>query len=163
MSISILENLYREIGSSLRSYLFHRSGQNHAVADDLLQDVFVQAARRLDRLTEARSPRAWLYVIARNVAVTAFRKTPRESALDRDIVDRRSVDNTAAMAIRESIDGLSAQDREILELRLRENLSYAEIADTLHVPIGTVRSRLHAAVRRLRDSVTASQSEDSRS
>jgi RNA polymerase sigma-70 factor (ECF subfamily) len=52
--------------------------------------------------------------------------------------------------MREAIGRLNAASRQVLELRLQRELSYEEMATTLGVPIGTVRSRLHHAVRQLR-------------
>ncbi|MGA2440990.1 MAG: sigma-70 family RNA polymerase sigma factor [Tepidisphaeraceae bacterium] len=60
-------------------------------------------------------------------------------------------------AMREAIAKLPPAMGEPLELRLRENLSYEEIASMLEIPIGTVRSRLHNAMRRLRDEMGAEQ------
>ena len=53
--------------------------------------------------------------------------------------------------MREGIERLHAASRQVLELRLQRELSYEEIATTLRVPVGTVRSRLHHAVRQLRE------------
>ena len=53
--------------------------------------------------------------------------------------------------MREAIRSLSPELRDTLELRLEQELSYEEIAHVLDVPVGTVRSRLHNAVRQLRD------------
>lgn len=56
--------------------------------------------------------------------------------------------------MREAIAQLAPELRETLELRLTDELSYEEIASVLGVPVGTVRSRLHNAVRRLRTVLT---------
>jgi RNA polymerase sigma-70 factor (ECF subfamily) len=56
--------------------------------------------------------------------------------------------------MRAAIAGLPEALRETLALRLRAELSYEEIAETLQIPVGTVRSRLHDAVRRLRAAVS---------
>ena len=56
--------------------------------------------------------------------------------------------------MRQAIAELPGQQRQALELRLREELSYEEIAAVLDIPLGTVRSRLHHAVRRLRQLLT---------
>ena len=55
------------------------------------------------------------------------------------------------MAARETIAGLPPLQREILDLRFQHDLSYAEIAEVLGVPVGTVRSRLHNAMQLLRE------------
>ena len=59
--------------------------------------------------------------------------------------------------VRSAIEVLPEAQREALELRLRDGLSYQEIADVQNVPVGTVRSRLHHAMRRLREIVTTDE------
>jgi RNA polymerase sigma-70 factor (ECF subfamily) len=102
-------------------------------------------------------PRAWLFGIARHmlarhyrrqrdplpVAQTWYESAPEPAARD---------DRLAAM--REAIRTLPAELRDTLELRLEQELSYEEIAHVLGIPIGTVRSRLHNAVRQLRGTMT---------
>jgi RNA polymerase sigma-70 factor (ECF subfamily) len=60
------------------------------------------------------------------------------------------VDDERISAARETISGLEPVQREILDLRFAQSLSYAEIAAALSIPIGTVRSRLHHAVAEVR-------------
>jgi RNA polymerase sigma-70 factor (ECF subfamily) len=60
------------------------------------------------------------------------------------------VPDERAVAARETISSLSPLQREILDLRFSQGLSYAEIAEALGIPVGTVRSRLHNAVAEVR-------------
>jgi RNA polymerase sigma-70 factor (ECF subfamily) len=62
--------------------------------------------------------------------------------------------------MREGIARLNAASRQVLELRLQRELSYEEMAATLGVPVGTVRSRLHHAVRQLREHLKNSDYEE---
>ena len=144
-----LAELYQDVGPGLLAYLRRRLGDRH-VAEDVLQETFCQAARRLERLAEAASPRAWLFTIARNLAATMRRR--RGPAVELT-VEPPAVEPTADArldALRAAIAELPEAMRETLELRLRDELSYEEIAAVLGLPIGTVRSRLHHAVQRLR-------------
>ncbi len=144
-----LETLYRELGPDLLSYLRRRLADRHA-AEDLLQETFLQAARRLERVSQAVSPRAWLYAIARNVAATAARRRRRVESLPVEIAAEVPPEDPRLTQVRAAIADLSETLRETLELRLRCELSYEEIATVLGVPVGTVRSRLHLALQRLR-------------
>jgi RNA polymerase sigma-70 factor, ECF subfamily len=163
--IENLAGLYKAHGPDLLRYLRRRrcAGTGGPSAEDLLQETFVQALRRSDALAGARSPRAWLFGIARHVALTAARRARPMQPLDALAISagRESAadEDPRLDAIRSAISGLPDILREALELRLREGLSYEETADVLGIPVGTVRSRLHHAVRRLREAVGPSGDE----
>lgn len=144
-----IEALYRQHGAALMDYL-RRNRPAGDSAEDLLQETFLQALRGADRLAEVASPRAWLFGIARNVARTAMRRR-RSAALPEQVVAQATQTNSALEGMRESIDQLPIAQREPLQLRIAYGLTYEEIATVLDIPLGTVRSRLHHAVRRLRD------------
>jgi RNA polymerase sigma-70 factor (ECF subfamily) len=154
-----LAGLYRAHGPDLLRYLRRRgaAGAGGSSAEDLLHETFVQALRRVDALGVVRSPRAWLFGIARHVANTAARRARPMQALNFETVvtdgERPAAEDPRLESMRSAIARLPEALRETLELRLREELSYEEIADVLGVPIGTVRSRLHHAVGRLREAV----------
>jgi RNA polymerase sigma-70 factor, ECF subfamily len=141
-----IEQLYQDHGPAVLLYV-RRSFGWCASAEDVLQETFLQVLRRPGDLDEAVSPRAWLFGIARHLGQTAARrhrpmaelKESASAAASSDLVD-----------LREAIRELSPALREPLELRLSEQLSYEEIAQVLEIPIGTVRSRLHNAMRELR-------------
>ena len=152
-AVTRLEALYRDVGPNLLSYLHRWLGDLHA-AEDSLQETFCQAARKVERLSQAVSPRAWLFAIARNVAVTAHRRRRATVPLPGELPAVEQTEDPRLGPVRQAILGLPAGLREVLELRLRDELSYEEIADVLQVPLGTVRSRLHYALQRLRVAVT---------
>ena len=145
-----LETLYRDVGPGLLAYL-RRCCREPQAAEDLLQETFLGAARRIERLLKDVSPRAWLYAIARNVAVTHLRRRRPTRPMPADIA---ATAPTAASdelePVRRAIAELPEPLRETLELRLGADLSYAEIAEVLEIPVGTVRSRLHHALQRVR-------------
>ena len=152
-AVARLESLYRDVGPGLLRYLRRRFG-DAGQAEDLLQETFSQAARCLQRLSQAGSPRAWLFTIARNVGVTALRRHRKLNPLPAELPARERPEDPRLDSVRQAVSGLPDTLREAIELRLREELSYEEIAAVLEIPVGTVRSRLHHAVRRLRAAVT---------
>lgn len=153
-----LETLYKQHGPGLLAFLQRRFGRGQA-AEDLLQETFLQALRRMDRLGRAVSPRAWLFGIARHLALTAVRRRRVFSPLPDSLAAPEPVDDARLDRMRQAIARLPDGQREPLELRLRDELTYDEIAEVLEIPVGTVRSRLHYSVRRLRDElVEADQS-----
>jgi RNA polymerase sigma-70 factor, ECF subfamily len=142
------ESLYREHGLALLAYLTRRFGRTLS-AEDLLQDTFVQALRA-GPMTATVSKRAWLFGIARHVGLSAVRKH-RPMQLVPDTLAAKSEQHDDLQAMREKIAELPEPLRETLELRLSHELSYEEIAAVMEIPIGTVRSRLHHAVRQLKE------------
>lgn len=155
-----LEKLYYRDGPRLLRFLRRRLNDAHA-ADELLQQVFLVAAKNPGPLYTAQSPSAWLYGIATNLLRAERRRRKRwpSLAMDETRPDARSAEGDTRMdRVRDAIDRLPDGQREVLRMRLTEELSYAEIAAALELPIGTVRSRIHLAVNRLRTKLSESTS-----
>jgi RNA polymerase sigma-70 factor (ECF subfamily) len=143
-----IEALYRTEGPALLQYL-RRSFSWCAAAEDLLQETFVQAIGVSEWQT-ADSPRAFLFGIARHVGLTAARHAAvRKVEPIRDMPGE--TESAELVEMRAAIERLPEQLRQTLDLRLHGRLSYEEIAEALDIPIGTVRSRLHTAMRLLRE------------
>lgn len=142
----------------LHAYLARRVGIS--AADDLTAETFAVAFRRWSDLTPGRPARPWLYGIAANLARHHWRKEQRMlraySRTGRDPVaaadDPSSVDRLdaqrAGAAIASALKTLRRAEREVLLLHAWAELSDAEIADALSLPIGTVKSRLNRARKR---------------
>lgn len=151
-----LEAIFRECGKDLDAYFARRHGGTEAVAD-LVQESFLQLARRLRAGQTVCSPRAYLFGIARHVSLAFYRKQGR-AAEPLDAASEQAVSaepDARVEAARETIASLPALQREMLDLRFAHGLSYAEMATTLGVPVGTVRSRLHHAIALLRERLEA--------
>ena len=150
-AVASLETLYQRHGASLLTYL-RRSVGSREWAEDLLQETFVQALRRPNRLKDVDSPRAWLFTIAKHVAATAWRRRRATTTLSAHVpAPSKPPVDPRMRQMRDAVAALPAPQREVLELRLRHDLSYEEIAAVLEIPLGTVRSRIHYAMRKLRD------------
>jgi RNA polymerase sigma-70 factor (ECF subfamily) len=151
-----LESLYRLLGPALLAYLRRRVGRQ-GDAEGLLQETFVIAARQFESLNAADSPKAWLFGVSRNLAREQARRGPRRAMLAISVEPVAPIefeDDERLDVMRVAIDRLPNVQREVLELRLAQDLSYAEIAQALEIPIGTVRSRLHNAVAALRQTLS---------
>ncbi len=147
-----LEAVFRECAGDLRSYFARRHAGTDA-ADDLVQESFLQLARRLRTGKTVSTPRAYLFGIARHVSFAFLRRNanapePLDPAAHATVI---AEGDSRLEAARETISSLPPLQREILDLRFAHDLSYAEIATALGLPVGTVRSRLHHAVARLRE------------
>jgi RNA polymerase sigma-70 factor (ECF subfamily) len=141
-------------------------------AMDLTQETFVKALQALPNFSMASSFYTWLYRIARNAAYDRFRRgrTQAETEYD-DGFEARTMPGASGstpmdppravaarerlVAVREALDELRPEHREILVLREMEDLSYEEIAASLDLKMGTVMSRLFAARMRLREALEA--------
>lgn len=153
-----LEQLFRDCGNDLNAYFARRHGGG-PVAADLVQESFLQLARRLQSGQAIASPRAYLFGIARHVSMAFFRVN-RRAMLEGDIEEAEGASNQPdgrIVAAHQVIAELPALQREILDLRFVHDLSYAEIAIALGIPTGTVRSRLHHAIALLRERLEAEE------
>jgi RNA polymerase sigma-70 factor, ECF subfamily len=150
-----IEQLYQAHGPALLAYL-RRSFSGYGAAEDLLQETFVQALRGGEELPAKVSPRAWLFGIARHVGLTAARRVRPVERLDEMRLTAPQA-SPRIMEMRQAIVELPELLREAMELRLRQGLSYEEIAVVLEIPVGTVRSRLHTAMQRLREAMDVEQ------
>ena len=146
------EQLYREVGPAVLGY-FRRQPALASAAEDLLQDTFLRAYKRSDWEEAPVSQRAYLFGIARHVGIDALRRRRPSEELAPEAAAPVVVEDGRLEPMRLAIDALPVAQRETLLLKLQQNLSYEEIAAVLDIPVGTVRSRLHHAVRRLRDAL----------
>jgi RNA polymerase sigma-70 factor, ECF subfamily len=136
------------------------------VVDDLVQDVFMQALRRLASLRKTESFGAWLAAIARNRANDHYRQLPHEEQLDEESRDEyltdRPVGRSAsiqissieeqhhAAAMLDAVRSLPDTYRETLILRLVEGMTGPEIALRMGLTHGSVRVNLHRGMQMLR-------------
>ncbi|ONI89257.1 RNA polymerase subunit sigma-70 [Saccharothrix sp. ALI-22-I] len=146
----------------IQRYLARRLGPQ--VADDLVAETFLTAFDKRHRYDRARpDARPWLYGIATNLVAQHRRQEARrygsgEAAVvaEQDHADHadRVAAEVTAQAMRSmlagALGGLSAEDRDVLLLIAWEQLSYEEVASALAIPVGTVRSRLNRARRKVR-------------
>jgi RNA polymerase sigma-70 factor (ECF subfamily) len=133
--------------------------------DDLVQDVFMRALRRLSTLRETASFGAWLAAIARNVANDYHRRSVPEEPLADDASDQELQCGTScagqdeqAAAILEAVMSLSEAYRDTLILRLVEGMTGPEIAARTGMTHGSVRVNLHRGMEQLRAKLIASPS-----
>ena len=146
-----MESIYRESGPELLAF-FRRRHDSQEAAEDLLQETFSAVMKNPGRLLEADSPRAYLFGVARNLSAEAYRRAhPTEELPDESPMDEAETADPRLDVMKEGIAGLNPASRQVLELRLQRELSYEQMAVAVGVPVGTIRSRLHHAVRQLRE------------
>lgn len=166
----------RELFGYLRRYL-----GDSTLAEDVFQNTFLQVYVKSGQYEPGRPVRPWLYTIATNQAIDALRRQGRHQALSLDQGreeladgDVRSLMETLESRgpgpadaaegqerrdrVRASVDRLPDFLRQVLVLAYYQGLKYREIADILDIPVGTVKSRLHAALVKLQEMWTSSPS-----
>ncbi len=136
-----LEELFARYREPLFGF-FRRRLHLRERAEDLAQETFLAVIRGKARYEGRASVRTYLYGIAMNLLAADRRKGIRTIPA----ATARHQDGTEdALWVRQALEKLDAQDREILMLREYEQLSYSEIAAVLGTPLNTVRSRLFRA------------------
>jgi RNA polymerase sigma-70 factor, ECF subfamily len=139
---------YRENAPRLRSFLRHVTGSIPA-AEDVTQETFAQIWQRPNGFQPSRGTlRAYLYGIGRKRAAEWWRKQgAQRSGAENHAVDCHTETNSI---VADAFRQLPEEQRTLLWLREVEGQSYAELAQILDIPVGTVRSRLFAAREHLR-------------
>lgn len=125
-------------------------------ADDVLQEVYLTAFQKFGQLKNKDSFKAWIISIARNKCNDFFRQKagrmeiPMEEITVNELSDSK-YGITETLVVRETLDLLDDKDRQILYLFFWKELSQAEIAKCLNLPLGTVKSRLYHAKQKFKD------------
>ena len=147
---------YLDAAHNLARYLLRDAHE----AEEAVQEAFLRALRHFPALRGADG-RAWLLTIVRNTCYTQIRRRhPASERVEFDEAIHSMEDDVsepeaelaraiAARSVREGLDLLPVEFREVMVLRELEGLSYKEIAHVTEVPIGTVMSRLARGRRRL--------------
>jgi RNA polymerase sigma-70 factor (ECF subfamily) len=167
----------RELYGYLRRYLGDSS-----LADDVFQNTFLQLYLKSGSKYEPGRPvRPWLYTIATHQAIDALRRNGRHHAVSIDQGREQLEDGTvgtlletletngpgpleaaqgeeARERVRASVDQLPDFLRQVVILAYYQGLKYREIAEILDIPVGTVKSRLHAALVKLHEAWSDSPS-----
>ena len=146
------EVVYRHFETDVYRWSARIVRDGHA-AEDVVVEAFWRAYRGRARFDPSRSFGAWIRRIATNAALDhlrAVRKHAGPQVRDHDLPSSRASDGVLKDAIAVSLRRLPPQLQVAATLALVEELPYAEIAEALGVPVGTVKSRVFRAVRALR-------------
>lgn len=176
----LFETLVRRYERELFSYLQRYLGSSE-LAEDTFQSTFLQVHLKCDQFEEGRRFKPWLYAIATNQAIDAQRKDRRHRvmSLDKRSGQREERDwsllemmvsqqpgpqaqvgeSERNEALWSALNQLSEQMRTVVHLVYFQGLKYREAAEVMRIPVGTVKSRLHAAVSKLADFWTRNYAE----
>jgi RNA polymerase sigma-70 factor (ECF subfamily) len=154
----------------LFSYL-HRYLNDRQMAEDAFQAAFLQVHLKCDLFEAGRKVRPWLYTIATHQAIDAKRRNKRHRMVSLDspretdendvnrlvhLLESNDADPADSVLhrerteiIRDTLNRLPDSMHAVVHLMYYKGLKYREVAEVLDIPIGTVKSRLHAAINRL--------------
>lgn len=146
-----VEGLFATHRDGVFRYLCRIVGRNDAT--DLTQEVFLRVARSPGPDGTADGARAWVYRIARNLALNHRRDASRRPATVELTDAARQPPQEKSAAITEAIERLSPLDRDVFLLREVAGLSYDDVAACCGISRAGVRSRLHRARQQLREAL----------
>lgn len=136
-----------------------RRVRNADEAEELAQDVFIQAMQKIDQLRVPDAFGGWLRRIVHRMAINRMTRSKSALACDPETLeatclasgtpDEAAQDREQAKAIRDSIDRLGALDQQTLKAFYLQSKSLIEMSDEFDAPIGTIKRRLHVARKRL--------------
>lgn len=160
---SALAPLVERHYDALVGYAYRLTYGDRALAEDLVQETFLRVLRGISTYAYPRPFKPWLYAIATNIARNHYASADQRRT--------HSDDPDSLPAEAQPEETISAQDeertviaalaslpdfqREVIVLAYYQSLTLAEIADALHVPLGTVKSRLSNGLARLREKMNA--------
>ncbi len=160
----LFAELVRRYERELFGYLKRYVGQDDLAAD-VFQNTFLAVFTKIDQYQPGRAAKPWLYTIATHQAIDALRRRQRRAGrTGSQAPNQPHPDDTPAAGpappeaaagaetrerVRAAVDALPDLMRQVVLLAYFQGLKYQEIADALSIPLGTVKSRLHAALAKL--------------
>lgn len=136
-----------------------RRVRNADEAEELAQDVFIQALQKIDQLRVPEAFGGWLRQIVHRMAINRMTRNRTAMAWDPETLeatclatgspDEFAQQNETAQVIRDSIDRLCDLDQETLKAFYLQSKSLIEMSDEFAAPVGTIKRRLHVARKRL--------------
>jgi RNA polymerase sigma-70 factor (ECF subfamily) len=157
------DRLYERLERPLFGFIRSQLRDDHE-AEDVLHEAFMAVLRERGARHEVRSLRAWLFQVARNLCLNRVRSRKRagraieaaaqvEAAAPAPPVVEQSLErHEHAALVERAVARLPGPLSEVYRLRAA-GMSYEELSDVLGVPVGTVKSRMHEMVKRLREEV----------
>jgi RNA polymerase sigma-70 factor (family 1) len=155
------EFAFREIFDYYRKPIYAYAVQllkNEAMADEIVQDVFLKVWMHRDRLTTILHFRAWLYSVARNGMIDAFKQQMKEASFKKTalltVVSNETEEHLREkeydQLVNEAVESLSPKQQLIYNLSRKKGLKHEEIASQLNISTNTVKTHLVNALRAMR-------------
>lgn len=158
-----LEEIYRQEKTSVFSYALSFLKNPHD-AEDVLQDCFVSIYASADRYVSSGKPMAWILTITKNLCLQRLRSSRTRDVpfegLDSELPAYHPFPFEDRALIEYCLRALSDSEREILLLHAISGFKHREIADLLELPLATVLSKYHRAIKKVRNYLTEEERTD---
>ena len=154
--------IFNHFAPRVKAYL-RKAGASEAQAEEIAQEAMLSVWRKAALFDPTASGVAtWIFTIARNLRIDAIRRERRGGAIRVDeveaeyevdeapLADVRIVAAQSEARVREALAGLPREQLTVIQMSFFEEQAQAEIARTLQIPLGTVKSRVRLAMKRLR-------------
>jgi RNA polymerase sigma-70 factor (ECF subfamily) len=151
--------LFGHFAPRVKSYML-RLGAEPQLAEELAQETLLTVWRRAAAFDRAKSaPSTWIFTIARNLRIDAVRRSrggeladdPSDAPEAAPLPDAALAAAQSQVRIRTALGELPPEQAEVVRLSFFSDQPHSEIAEALHLPLGTVKSRLRLAMGRLRE------------
>ncbi len=152
--------LFEHFAPRVKTFLA-RSGATASQAEELAQETLLMVWRKAGLFDAARAgATAWMFTIARNLRIDRLRRVGRETSAifnmdepgeDVEQPDEAYISGERDERVRSAIAMLSEEQRRVVQLSFVEDKAHPEIARELNIPLGTVKSRIRLAMKRMRD------------
>ena len=161
MTMNLVKELFERHSDELYVYLIRYVG-DPALAKDIVGDVFVKMMKELkEKKADEVNWKPWLYRVATNCAISGIRKrkvrklflikSDRRELSSSEVPDNLALMSEEGRMVKEAITALSDKYRSVLLMQVYQEMSYQEIGDALDINMGTVKSRINEAKKRVRD------------
>lgn len=157
--LEAFETLFRHYGPRVKAYMA-RLARDTTVAEELMQETMIAVWNKAAQFEAERgNASTWIYTIARNLRIDAYRKSRRPEFDHNDpafvpddapAADAAFEERQEAERLRRAMDVLPQEQVELLRLSFFNDYSHSSIAERLNLPLGTVKSRIRLAFAKLR-------------
>ena len=151
--------LFQHFAPRLKAFMM-RGGADGDTAEELAQEAMIQVWRRADSFDPSRAAAStWIYTIARNKRIDRLRRERRPPMSEEEYVsalgepergDQAAERSQAEVRLARSLESLPEDQATVVKMAFYEDKSHSAIAAELHLPLGTVKSRIRLALTRLR-------------
>ena len=135
---------------------FWRQGVSHSEGEDLVQETYLRLWNYRAQYKPTAKLSTFLFMLARQVRIDALRRSARRERREQEWGRQLPAAEAPANAgeredVRWAVSRLPEAQREVVELGMLQDLPYAEVGEILGVPVGTVKSRMHNALKKLKE------------
>ena len=135
---------------------FWRQGVSYTEGEDLVQETYLRLWKYRREYNPVAKPSTFLFLMARQVRIDALRRQTRRANREESWAkEQPTSEGPKAFGVREDVRWalakLSEPLRDVIELGVFQDLPYAEVGEILGIPVGTVKSRMHNALKELKE------------